>query len=696
MNPRGVKYENGKFTWNELKITVNKFEKDQLMLKNVFGGQIISSDIYPLIYESESEIPEVSCRSLLFYQEVSKNAALYHNLNEQFKIVFAIGLRDLFVASQRNLLTATEQKLLKQVVNVINDDLLTLNINGLEISPYPSATRKVVKFLERNTIVDEEIKQYFVLTDTNHYLVFVDPAELSYHNFENIIVLDQYLKQSPLKFEIAGDVERIGNEIYKFQLTGTTDLLLALDKLGLYSIPLNKKSRGGQRFIFSSSLLSEALMQAITVDDFMDECQSINSVFRYNKFVPGDRKFISHYDTPYYDSEKSLRSKYTLIFYLTGGSNNPVLRVGDVELNEMEPFTCVIFDQKYEHEGNAYLDNEKIFLRTELIFFDATIKHDPEVAKLFNSACYMTKQSIFNKELSRYASDMFNHVAQLRYSLTPSTLLPLLILKMYQELPFITNGHDYYFAGLDLKSAAVVTVLDYFNGTLGQSKFNKLTQSKVINEIKDVDDILLYLNKMIEYREYKLDISEHNIGGEKLPVKKKFCCDFHCHGDEFDPRLCKEVIKRYNILCEKYKSDECSVAICDDQIKINLDDLEVTENQIRFKTTGTFPRINFAACWNSDNRPEDYITTKQATGFSLPPIHYRSTLAGHHLTIDMFNNDFILKNKCKIPSISDEPERKRDEDDEVDTRLLQLPTRNIDDIFRSMGPPVKLTYLSKM
>jgi hypothetical protein len=106
--------------------------------------------------------------------------------------------------------------------------------------------------------------------------------------------------------------------------------------------------------------------------------------------------FASHLDTPYYDSAWSQVSKYTLLIYLAGGHNEPALRMGDVELNEIEEITCVIFDQSYEHEGRPFIEGDKIFIRSELVFKDKQLDHNSQIASLFSEACCMTGQSVLD------------------------------------------------------------------------------------------------------------------------------------------------------------------------------------------------------------------------------------------------------------------------------------------------------------
>jgi hypothetical protein len=127
--------------------------------------------------------------------------------------------------------------------------------------------------------------------------------------------------------------------------------------------------------------------------------------------------FASHLDTPYYDSARSQVSKYTLLIYLTAGRNKPALRVHDVELNEIEEMTCVIFDQSYEHEGRPFMEGDKVFIRSELVFKDKELGHNSQIASLFSEACYMTGQSVFDGDLASYAHECFERANSLHWAI---------------------------------------------------------------------------------------------------------------------------------------------------------------------------------------------------------------------------------------------------------------------------------------
>ena len=509
------------YTWYQDKISVNPaLADDILMLQNVFEAKIISSTIYPLVFETKTPLnKEITLRSLEFYKEVQQDHNLYQKLSSEEKTQFLIGLRDLFVASCRNLLSEGEKQLLKNIVDLVdpfdNDpDIITKKILNLDVKPYPTSKHKMVKFLDipsENTLLDE----CFIRNELNLMIVFVDPQELSYHNFENIVNLNSLFDPNFDRFKITNMKKYQEHDFFTFDMIDRSGILKALDKCGLYVQPLNKISRGGERFIFSSEILSKNLSESIV--QYMKhphltnkKFRFVNYVFRYNKFRPGDKKFICHYDTPYHDPSRKHHSKYTILLYLTSGSADPVLSFGDGKLqiksiDTQSEIKGVIFDQKYEHEGKAYLEGDKIFIRSELIYEydnqDFTL--DNEVSKMFNIGCYMTKQSLFNPEVDQYASDMFNQAARARVNMAATfNTKEILLYKKYQNTPFITNGYDYWFQNdLSLKSAARFAIMDHFNCKLDKA-FNKLVYQEVIKiDLPDINKILSYLNSSDEIEE---------------------------------------------------------------------------------------------------------------------------------------------------------------------------------------------------
>jgi len=683
------------YSWDTEKIFVHEcLQDDLLMLQNVFEGKIISPLVYPLVFEHKSPQKEVSVRSLQFYKEVQNDASLYTSLSAHEKSYFLIGLRDLFIAACRDILNQDEKEILRKMVDLVdpNDSsIIYKTINNLEVAPYPTASHKMVRFIDQEADGENPIlEECFVRNELGFLIGFVDPRDLSFHNFENIVNLDSLFKVEE-DFSISNFQKHEDNELYTFDLADKNSTLLSLDKCGLYTTPVNKLSRGGERFIFVSKLLgdylSSALKKGIPDKDLINNrFRFVNYVFRYNKFKPSDRKFTSHYDTPYHDPARKHYSKYTLILYLTPGTAAPVLSIdnGKLNIDTIENnglIKGVIFDQKYEHEGKSFVDTDKIFMRSELVYeySQKELSFDPDISRKFNIACYMTKQSVFNPELEKYASECFNQVAQARLNLATAKFTEdILISKKYHGIPFVTNGYDYWFQkDISLKTAAVMTLLDYFGGKFKDyncSEYNEpeeldFDSIEELKDIKDVKDIFKFLqdlnnptsesiNKkkgdfedvLVESLEYTsesimtntpafnkffktLDRSECSFCPIKHPTKS----DIIEFLEEKDDELGGEI--------EELK-EEWTIFIFNNEIRIETQKIQINEQTITFNEN--IPTVNFASCQydmeNFDSYNLDKIPTKEVyvSGFAnIPPIPYVIHDEGYHLKIELFNNGFV-------------------------------------------------------
>jgi hypothetical protein len=199
---------------------------------------------------------------------------------------------------------------------------------------------------------------------------FVDPLELSYRTFENIVPLDR--RHGSLPALALRSQSALGEQVYTFSLDAPADALESLhelDTLGLYVPPLFAGYRGGKRFLFHSARLAEVLGQALREalpEEMLRGFSHVNPVFRCNRFEPGDEPFHAHLDNPCSDPSREHVSRYTLLLCLTGGTGAPALRIADLALQTLAPLTVVLFHQCLEHEGAPYLEGDKIFLRTEL------------------------------------------------------------------------------------------------------------------------------------------------------------------------------------------------------------------------------------------------------------------------------------------------------------------------------------------
>ena len=82
-------------------------------------------------------------------------------------------------------------------------------------------------------------------------MVFMNPEDLSYHNFENILDLDNFIK---------------------LNLNLKKEKLLKIDEFNLYNLLFNNDSRGRKRCIFKSDFLSNILTKIIkNINIFQNE-----------------------------------------------------------------------------------------------------------------------------------------------------------------------------------------------------------------------------------------------------------------------------------------------------------------------------------------------------------------------------------------------------------------------------------------
>lgn len=440
----------------------------------------------------------------------------------------------------------------------------------------------------------------------------------------------------------------------------------------------------------------------------------VNSVFRLNKFRPGDAKFASHRDTPYYDASRHHVSKYTMLLYLTGGRGDPwALRVDDlVRMEHIDEMTCVIFDQSLEHEGRPYAADglDKVFLRTELIFEDHHLEHDPSMAALFSKACYMTGQGVLQPELNAWAHAYYERVNALHWRIAQPTAgsRPDDALLLYKRASatshrFMTNGYDYWFlrpppdersdGSVQLKEFAVLAVLDYFNGKMKRGHaFRELLETVALckpDEIKapaDIDDwVWTYMQGKASEEKVELGKADEMEGvphlvsfcretvksmisdivqlPQGLTRNSNHCCPFHY--DHFSASKCPDVISCY-LQCRKYTASKllnAPVWLLDTEVIINESNILIDSDKIYItQAPGKkgIPPINFAACWNSPEWPPDYIDVAAShclPKLLIPPIIYRAYPQGYRLILDFFRNDWMvhvdMDHTVPVPTISE-------------------------------------------
>ncbi|MFC5187161.1 hypothetical protein [Actinomadura harenae] len=565
-------------------------------------------------------------------------------------------------------------------------------VDGLAVSWHPTARFKAVRFVDAE-LIDEEVREYFARPiDDAQYLVavFADPHELSYRTFENILPLDRLFMDVPLEFGL-DDPEEFAEGAYSFSMRlpdATRAALEGLDSLNLYVPPLNAGSRGGERFVFHSALLAEALAPAMAQampEAAMDGFSHVNPVFRCNRFEPGDANFHRHRDTPYRDAARKHVSRYTVLLYLTGGSGEgqPVLDLtGGGSLTEIPTLTCVVFDQRYEHEGAPYRDGQKIFLRTELVFGEAGLGNDPEIGALFSKATYLTGESVFAPELARHADAYYDQVAAAHWNgLAPTGAGDgAFVHKRFRGVEFVANGYDFWFAkGDDVTAAecAAITLLDYFNCKIGDTAFRDLCESEAI-EAEDAAWVPGFLaERRSESAVVAFDKSLLFPEPEEANEHSEPCCSFHTGPPgNYDATRMESAVTHYARLQGEAKAKvmPAPILLLGEEVVFAPDRFVVEGNLIHVLSEKAMTPVNFASCDGPAFDAEDFVSTATAVGtldLLVPPILFTETADHFHLRFDFFRNSWTVEHEqstVDVPMIREieEEDLYLDEDWELD------------------------------
>jgi hypothetical protein len=551
-----------------------------------------------------------------------------------------------------------------------------LELDGLSLSFHPSARFKSLRFIEADRI-DEAHRPLFARPSAempNLAAVFVDPEEFSYRTFENILPLDRYFAGIELALSL-DERKKLGRgreaQAYQFTLqvgTHARAALEGLDALDLYVTPQNPESRGGARFIFHSARLSEALgsgVRAALPKRWRKGFSHVNPVFRCNRFAPGDAKFRRHVDTPYYDAARKHVSRYTMLIYLTGGRSDGTLQIGDdIRLDEIEAMTCVVFRQDQPHEGAAFIEGRKVFLRTELIFQigeDPSVTHDPGIAQTFAKACYFSGESVFAPELARHTHELYDRAAMAHWT-GPSASVeeeePHLH-KRFCEFDFVTNGYDFWFPkhGPSLQECAALAVLDVLNCKVGGQAFRKLCTTKVVTPSGPPSTWIPALLASLEKTETPPPSSDRLFTKLDLPVlfpppediDARACCPFHSFGI-WDASRNEETVGLYT-RAQRFaqrRLDGAAITMMGQEIFLDRDKFVIENGKIHILSEQALAPVNFAACWNDGSSPANYLDVEvsiEAPYLLLPPILFVETEHVRHLMLDLFRNSWMVSQR---------------------------------------------------
>ncbi|KAK5659606.1 hypothetical protein OQA88_810 [Cercophora sp. LCS_1] len=693
----------GSTHWDETKIK-NLLSEEELddtpRMHALLSGKdgVLNSRLHPLILDNEALEGDARLRSLPFLRALlnDKSAAEeYQALDIEKKRIVALSVRDLYLAFMADLLDNEEKNLLRAVANILDESIGHTTIDNMTVSFHPSANFKVLKFIQDLPAKTASLTTYFaqVLTTPALFAVFVDPAELSYHNFENIIPLDSRVSTEPSLSLTSLTPVSESNSIYTATLQGTTTSLSDLPFLPLFIPPLNPLSRGGTRYIFSSTNLSRAITKAITTSPLLSllppNLVSTNYIFRCNRFTPASAPFKTHLDTPYFDSAQNHISKYTVLIYLTSGSNpSGVLTIGETSITSVDEFTVVIFPQDLTHSGNPFIEGDKVFLRTELIFVDENlVRGKKEVRSLFSTAVYMTAQSVFDEELERYAGECYERVSRMHWGDDDRGKKQVLLGKRFGGVKFVTDGCGYWVEGGDLLEGVVVAVLDYLNCVVAGKPFREVCGGVKVEEAGDVWEVLKRLEvdgdgkvrrlgdgevdglfRMAPGEEFKprdrpswMDEDEDEDGEDDEDINEG-CCPFHTW-KWFDAWKSEDVMKEYKKCCGFARKKLLGVPLMmlGSEVVLNEKNIRVEGDKILFMGEGR--RLNFAACWgDSEFGAEVYVGVEkevQAPKLLIPPIIWRKhEREGFHFVLDFWRNDWAVNvdtnRKIAVPVVTNE------------------------------------------
>jgi len=475
---------------------------------------------------------------------------------------------------------------------------------GLSLSWHPSARFKQLRYLEAS-VLPLDVRETFLPFPPHPRprVAFVDPLELHYRTFENILPLDHLFYNMPLELQLGAPRQVGGLAAVTAPLIGG-ELLTQLDGLGLYVEPLNSATRGGQRFIFHAALLADALTQAVRdalPEAMLDGFSHVNPVFRCNRFFSGEA-FPDHLDTPYCDPAQGHLSRWTMLVYLTGGSSAPdappALTIAGIGLDQIPAMTCVLIDQSLSHAGASFAAGVKVFLRTELIFSTNDVSQDANVGALFAQACYLTGESQVFPSLTAAANERYERAARAHWEgFTPSPpRAEAHLLKGFRGASFVTNGYDYWFSRqhLSVKACAALAVLDYLNCRIGDHSFRHLCHAEVVDGIPGGEWIAAHLlarSAPLELGPLDLDML---IPPPEAP-SRFICCPRHRR--YFDASRNKTVIEKYEfarrITTEHLQS--APILLMGEEIFINEEHIVVHGQQIHLLGKERLAPLNFAA-----------------------------------------------------------------------------------------------------
>jgi hypothetical protein len=560
------------------------------------------------------------------------------------------------------------------------ENVYTINYKFLEITNEQTETNIKQILLKNLSLEFIPEKDWYKIDNfkkkENFYIGYVNPEDFSYEKSENILNLDDLIKN--LNLSTDSNYQNINKildkDIYIGKINNDINKLLDLDKLNLYTLPLNNSSKSGKRMIFSSIILSDIitnLISKVDITEIKNNFNSINQIFKFNSFSSTDKNIEKYYNIPFIDSSNNLYSKYTILIYLTGGKNNNdgILKIDDYVINEMEENTFIIFNQKYNYIENPFLQNNKIVIRSELLYKLKNTEFQELVSSYFNNSSYfISNEYTNNNDSNKYSRNLIDHTINLKKQIIKLKSKIIYLIKKYSDVIFITNGYNYWFsARIDLHQVTGIILIDYFN-----SKELSVSETKIESNIwfcnEEINDLTINNFLNIEQRKIILEYNKNNknisitkkINENELNNKMKDIIKYKTIiFDSLENSYC-EIKNKQSYLLEYFKStyEQCvdaleketknaTVLIFEKKIKINTNMITIKDNEIILSNRKQkIINTEYSKGYNTSDMYKYIGTNKKIIdGFQLPNIKYSKNEKTWKLSIDMFDNEYIYRTK---------------------------------------------------
>ncbi len=555
----------------------------------------------------------------------------------------------------------------------------TTRLRDLDVSWFPTARFAALRFVDATELPEAQRDAFARPCAALPELaaVFVDPDQLSYHCFENVVGLDRLFMGVPHEslrlrtpMQLAPGVLRLDLQLDE----ALAARLASLDRLGLL-VPPRGRWRGGRRFVFHAAPLADALTAALLhalpslrASGFVH----VNPVFRFNHFEPDDADVTEHVDSPFASADRSLVSKQSLLLYLGGGRNDAgVLRFTEgPRIDELAGPTALVFDHALAHAGSPFESGPKLFVRSELIHRVTKVEREPDIGALFAKACWLEGQRVLDARVEQRAHELYDRAAKAHFlgpQGTPSS--DVFVHREFAGVHFVTNGYDGFFRSddLDLPSAAALMLLELLHATIDGVPFRRLCTSEVLERSgAALDWIAPYLAQFpapLEPPFGTLDkASLFPPPGEPdpdmgFPGSPDFAADPFPEG--WKAHRSKEVIDRLR-RAQRWASHRifaAPITLVGKQVFLDRERFVITSDRIEVLSHVALGPLHFAGAEFFGGHDFLDVDVEIAALHPLvPPMWFRRREGILHLACDLFRNDWLVGHRHEsipIPYVVD-------------------------------------------